>query len=93
VTKTSNDIESTKEVAAGRIRMYVDAAIDELLLQGPLTSLDAIVYSSCGGDLQGLIAEAAIQSLCTALGQNPIDLLERSIKNSKKTIEGPTHDA
>lgn len=83
-----NDIESTRATAESRIRASVDGLVGITLVNDSLTSIDAIVYSSCGGDLQQLIAEQAIKSICLALGQNPVDLLEAAIKNSTKTSEG-----
>ena len=83
----NEDVEATRYTAETRIRSSVDEMVTTLLVNESITTLDAIVYSSCGGDLQRLIAEAAIDSLCFSLGQNPVDLLESAIKNSKKTSE------
>lgn len=82
------EVENTKVVAEARIRMQIDDLVDRILVNESITTLDAIVYSSCGGDLQRLIAEAALQSLCTSLGQNPIDLLEHLAKNGMNTEGG-----
>ena len=87
-TFDSQDIESTKHLAEARVRAQVDELVNKFVSEDILASLDAVVFSSCGGDLQTLIATSAVESLSQALGQNPVDILEAAIKNIKNSGQG-----
>ena len=83
----SETVEAAKYTAELRLREDIREACSKLSTE-VLSSLDAIIYSSCGGDLPKLIAEAAMDSLCSQLGQNPIDLVAADHKNSTTPEEG-----
>ena len=85
-----DDIDATRYTAEARIREHIDELVNTMLISESLTTLDSIVYSSCGGDLQLLIAEASIESLCSALGKSPKSLLELATKKDEDHTNGPT---
>lgn len=85
---TQKEVKETRDKAEKAVRATIDEAVNRVIISPAIASLDAIVYSSCGGDLQQLIAVQTLKTICEALGQNPVDLLRATIKNGKKQSEG-----
>lgn len=85
------DVDSAKAVAETRLRERAEEVVAKAIVT-TLSTLDMVVFASCGGDPQRLLAEAIIDSTCLSLDQNPIDLLGHYSKNSSKSEEGNSDD-
>lgn len=86
------DVVIAKHTAEGRIIEHARQLVESLVPQ-LLGTIDMVVYTSCGGNPQKLLALAIVDNVCDALDQNPIDLLEEASKNRLNPAEDASDDA